>query len=102
MALYGQIEALTAVWGRQLEIVNGTPTTRINQDFAPGDTTLHVETTLGFPLSGSLWVHDVLHTYTGTAGTEFTGVATANGDTRYYTYGIRTEVVLHTPSVDPE
>lgn len=99
---WGPLEALTCAFGRQLQYVNGYPTTRITSNFAPTATTLNVETTLGFPATGQIWVNDLLCTYTGITDNTFTGVSASSGESRYYTYGVRTEVSLHIPSVSPE
>jgi hypothetical protein len=96
---WGYMEALTAVMGRQIQQLIGVPMTRVAVDFAPADTTLLVESTLGFPSSGRIWVAKRIFFYTGITSTSFTGVTTPAD--RVYTIGVKTEVTPDLSSVAP-
>lgn len=93
------MEALTMTLGRQLQRLTGVPMTRVAADFGTGDVTLTVETTLGFPDDGLIWLDGRLYTYEGRTATTFTGVATHDGLERTQIIGIKTQVLPYLPEV---
>lgn len=98
---WGMLRTLTDAFGVQFTILDGAPSTLLTDDFAPSDTTLYVESTLGFETSGKIWINDRLHRYTGITNDSFTGVTTDDGLERTVFYGVRTEVNVHQPSCSP-
>lgn len=64
------IEALTSAIGEEFETTFGVRSTRLMGELAPTDTQALVESTLGFPESGRVWISGLAYTYTGkTSGT---------------------------------
>lgn len=53
---HGMIRTLTRAIAQRFQYLMGTPTTILLRDFAPGDTSLFVESTLGFPDRGHVYV----------------------------------------------
>lgn len=76
--VFTNFEALTRSLGEILQNVSGSPLTLSTATWNEGDTTLAVESTLGFPSSGYLFLNDLLLSYTGKTNTSFTGIATVN------------------------
>ena len=98
---WGLLEAYTMSVGRQIQRQIGVPMTRVRVDFSATATVLEVETTLGFPSSGELWLDGRRHTYTGTTASTFTGVSTTDGIERLLTIGVKTIVTPYLPAVAP-
>jgi hypothetical protein len=99
--MWGMLRTLTDTFGVQFTILDGGPSTLTTQNFLPSDTTLNVESTLGFPESGKLWINDRLHRFTGITDTSFTGVTTDDGLERTASYGVKTEINVYQPSCPP-
>jgi hypothetical protein len=68
------LECLTLALGQGVQAVLGTPATRTAFVVGAGGTTVRVETTLGFPSSGQLFIGDRSFGYTAKTSTAFTGV----------------------------
>lgn len=98
---FGYMEAYCNAVGRQIQREMGAPMTRVRVDFGLTATTMEVETTLGFPDSGEFWADQRLLTYTSKTASTFVGVATKDTLERTQIIGLKTEVVLHIPSVPP-
>ncbi len=75
---YTTLETLTRSLGQMLQNLTGKPLTKNTLDFNDGDTTVTVETTLGFPSKGDLFLAGVHLKYTGKTNTTFTGVSFAS------------------------
>jgi len=60
--------------GEALQEMSGRPTTGVAQKIYWGDATINVESTIGFPDSGELYVAGILMKYTGRTASTFTGV----------------------------
>lgn len=69
------LEALTQSIGDALQVLNGRPTTGTTAEFTRGDSVLSVDSTLGFPETGALFIEGLRFTYTGKTLTSFTGVS---------------------------
>ena len=72
---YNNTEALTRSLGELLQNIGGKPLTLSTLDYNEGDATLNVETTLGFPSQGHVYLEDMHLKYTGKTNTSFTGVS---------------------------
>jgi hypothetical protein len=94
----GLLAAVTEACGRLLETVIGRPTTVVLQDFAIGDTVLLVETTIGMPDAGAVWVGDYLVTYTSKTAGSLVGCTSRP---RAKILGAGLSVTLHLPSAPP-
>jgi hypothetical protein len=68
------LRSLTAAIGEQIQFVGGKAVTRTTADVEDDDTTITVETTLGFTDNGTICVGDREYGYTGRTPTTFTGV----------------------------
>lgn len=69
------LQALTQSIGDALQDLNGRPTTGTTSGFTRGNSILHVDSTLGFPDAGALFIEGLRFTYTGKTLTTFTGVS---------------------------
>jgi hypothetical protein len=67
------LAALTGTLGDEMARLLGRPTTRLRQALNLSATTIHVESTYGFPTSGNLNVNGEVISYTGKTSTTFTG-----------------------------
>jgi hypothetical protein len=92
---HGILEALTFAVGRELQTTWGRPTTRVAFDYKPGDDVLRVNSTLGFPNSGSISVDGILIQYTEKADTAF-----LVGDYRYVSFSIGDIVTSDVKSIE--
>lgn len=73
---FGVLESLLLTVGEQIHNLVGQPTTILSMDFDDiHDLVLHVESTLGFPDTGSLFVENRKFTYTSKTNTSFMGLA---------------------------
>lgn len=95
------LNALCNAIGRQLQRLHGRPMTRVREDFGVSDTTLKVETTLGFAPSGGIWVSNSLFTYTSVTSAAFVGVESADHLERTAVIPARTEVSPHLATIPP-
>ena len=68
------LQALTQSIGDALQVLNGRPTTGTTAEFTSGSSVLHVDSTLGYPDAGALFIEGERFTYTGKTLTSFTGV----------------------------
>jgi hypothetical protein len=71
------MSSLLSVLGHLVQGFSGRPTTASTSNYEWGDTTLEVESTLGFPSSGSLFFDEHKFEYSGKTDTSFTGVSTS-------------------------
>ena len=71
------MSSLLSVLGQLVQGFSGRPTTASTSNYEWGDTTLEVESTLGFPSSGSLFFDEHKFEYSGKTDTSFTGVSTS-------------------------
>lgn len=71
------LEMLTKCLGDSLQRLYGVPTTALTSSLSWGDTEIEVESTIGFPDAGALFVGTAYYTYTGKTEASFTGVAAA-------------------------
>ena len=70
----GILRSLTLAFGEVCQKFSGRPSTRLAKDMAQGDTYLLVESTLGFPDSGDLFLQGREATYTSKTDGSFIGV----------------------------
>lgn len=72
------LQTLTDSLAEEVQLMAGKALTRLTADFLPTDATAHVETTLGFPLSGQFYTGgSLLYNYTGVTAQTFTGCTPA-------------------------
>jgi hypothetical protein len=55
----------THAFGKAVQLLSGVPVTRVTRTFGAGELSLAVETTLGFPNKGRVWVLGSLFRYNG-------------------------------------
>ena len=68
------LDAFVRAFAQALAQLAAEPTTLTRATFEPGDDALAVETTLGFPTSGAVWVAGRRMTYTSTTLSSFEGI----------------------------
>lgn len=68
------LEALTFAVGKEIQEVGGRPMVFVTANFAPGDTVLHVSTTLGLHDVGVVWSEGEELAYTHRTPTTLNGV----------------------------
>lgn len=73
----GPAEALLDGIGEELNELCGLRMTRLTQSAAAAATTLNVERTYLWPLTGKVGVNGTIHTYSGKTSTSFTGLSPA-------------------------
>lgn len=71
---YTVLETLTRSLGEFLQGLTGKPLTKLTVDYPEGNASLSVESTLGFPSKGDLFVNGIHLSYTGKTSTSFTGI----------------------------
>lgn len=72
---FGVLESMLLTVGEQIHNLVGQPTTILSLDFDDlTDQVLHVESTIGFPDQGNLFVENRLFTYTSKTQTSFNGL----------------------------
>ena len=81
---HGLIQSLTETIGDNLQKLNGRPQTLTVQDLSPGDGSIFVESTLGFPPFGILILKGRPYNYTTIEPMAFRGVSAIN-DVAYRT-----------------
>lgn len=77
--VYGKesnVGAILGAFGQQLQGMAGRPLTATREHFVEGDTSLQVESTIGFPSEGAIFVADRKFTYTSKTERSFDGVVT--------------------------
>lgn len=72
---YKLLEAFTWAFAEEAAYLAGRPETRLVDEVPSAADVFPVETTLGFPSTGRLWVGGKLFSYTGVQGASFTGVS---------------------------
>lgn len=92
--ILGVIETLTRAFGMGLAETFGRPVTRVRGfPFVYGDAFVLVESTLGFPESGVLFIGTSRYSYSNKTGSSFTGLELL-GTTDFADKPVFTEVVL--------
>jgi hypothetical protein len=71
----GGLRALTLALGQEIQSINGRPETALRGSASELDSTLAVESTLGFPDEGAVFVEGRAWTYTSKTDTLFAGAA---------------------------
>jgi len=71
----GFLASLTASTAEELANIKGAPTTRLTAPLGPTDTVILVESTIGFPTSGSVWVDGEHIPYASRRSDAFMGCA---------------------------
>lgn len=69
------LEMLTKTIGDSLQRIYGSPCTALVSDLSYGDDSILVESTIGFPDSGSLYIGPVRYSYTSKTDSSFEGAA---------------------------
>lgn len=82
---HGVLETLTEAFGEAVQRFSGRPQTLVVSDYSPTDGSLFVESTLGFPNSGKLFVDGREYSYSAKTPMAFTGFASVNFSTRHLT-----------------
>jgi hypothetical protein len=70
----GFLDGFRKALGEELSLFVGYPSTRLTQSLAAADNHAHVETTLNFPVAGTLYIAGERIPYTGQTPTTFTGL----------------------------
>ncbi len=96
---HGALAAWSRAIAQTIHEFTGTPTTRLSQDLTPASTVLFVESTLGFPATGYVFVGVDRYRYTGKGSSCFTGLTRDTSTTQIEPR--RQIVVLDTASVWP-
>ena len=92
------LEALFLAFGETMDYYQGRPTTQLVSQVTAGATdAVHVETTLGFPWKGAIWVGDSRVTYENKTDGSF--LALTWDELNQPGYGEKTRVMLDTKSV---
>lgn len=73
--LLGLLEAITHALGQEAQLLSGGLVTRLVADLDTTEVVALVETTLGFPASGAVYLGGLRLTYTGIASGALTGLA---------------------------
>lgn len=76
---YTNLEALTRSIGQVMQRFSGRVFTLTTLQWFEGDTTLNVESTLGFDDAGGIQLDEMRFTYTGKTDSAFTGLVFVNG-----------------------
>lgn len=96
----GTLEALFLAFGETMDFYQGRPTTQLVSQVNAGATdAVFVETTLGFPWKGAIWVGDSRVTYENKTDGAF--LALTWDELNKPGYGEKTRVMLDTKSVPP-
>lgn len=83
------LEMITKCIGDALQRLYGAPCTALTSDLAYEDSTVEVESTIGFPETGALSIGGIYFEYTGKTEHTFTGVSS---QLYFNTFGARQEV----------
>ncbi len=84
------IDVLTEAFGEAVQRFSGKPQTFIVSNFHRTDTALYVESTLGFPFRGSLFVDGKKYTYTSKDAMSFRGISPA----MFYNTGLSPQTLV--------
>jgi len=94
------LETLTRAFGQVAQQAGGSPQTRLLLPLEFGDVVAHVETTLGFPTSGEVWVGPRRYSYSSTTADQLLGLVLLTS-TDALPIPALTEVTCHAPAVKP-
>lgn len=72
---HGVLDTLTEAFGEAVQRLSGRPQTFVVSEHSPSDSSLFVESTLGFPDSGSVFVGGGEYTYSAKTPMSFTAFA---------------------------
>lgn len=75
---FNKIGAYTWAVGVELEVLSGTPVTTLVRNFLATDSYAEVQSTLGFPPSGYVWLGYALVHYSSKTPTRFVGITTTH------------------------
>lgn len=93
------LETISRAAGQVLQQSGGTPQTRLALfPLLPDATLIQVQSTLGFPETGEVWVRDRRYSYTSKGPGFFAGVVLLTADDRRE-IPVLTEVTLHAPAL---
>lgn len=95
----GVLEALTLAFGEQCQEVYQAPVTTLARDFESGDTTMFLDSCLGFPDRGAVFMKGVRYTYL--SRTDGALVDVASDDLVLVTSAAGLEVAVDARSVEP-
>ena len=71
---HGMLDALTETFGEAVQRYSGKPQTLVVSNFKNTDTKVYVESTLGFPAKGRLFIKNRMYSYTSKSAMSFNGV----------------------------
>jgi hypothetical protein len=94
------LATLSRAAGQVLQQSGGTPQTRLSAAVAPDATVINVQSTLGFPDDGEIWVRERRYSYTSKSASLFSGCTLLTADDRR-TIPVLTEVTCHAPALQP-
>lgn len=75
---HGLLRSITGAFGEAVQRFNGKPQTLVCSPLKPGDTSMYVESTLGFPPVGSLILQGNRYTYGSVSPMAFKGIGTSS------------------------
>jgi hypothetical protein len=96
---HGLLRSITRAFAEEIQYTAGSPVTLLVQPLGFGETSIFVESTLGFPDSGKLFIRDRLYTYTAKTDVSFTGAATTSSTLE--SFPKRTEVHCNVAAILP-
>ena len=96
---HGLLRSITRAFAEEMQYIAGSPTTLLVQPLAFGDTSVFVESTLGFPDTGEFFVRDRSYGYTAKTDVSFTGVTTSSSTRE--SFSKRTEVHCNVAAILP-
>lgn len=84
------LDALTECFGEAVQRFSGKPQTLVVSNFKNSDTAIFVETTIGFPNKGRLFIDGKTYTYTSKDAMSFKGVSGLN----FYNTGLSPQTLV--------
>ena len=98
------LRCITRSLGQVAQQIGGSPQTRLLQNFSLGDSYAEVESTLGFPLTGEIWIGPLHYSYTSLSASpnRFVALTLINGYADTITLPALTEVTCHAPAILPD
>jgi hypothetical protein len=96
---HGLLRSITRAFAEEIQYTAGAPVTLLVQPLGFGESSIFVESTLGFPNAGKLFIRNRLYTYTSKTDVSFTGTATTSSTLE--SFPKRTEVHCNVAAILP-
>ena len=98
------LRCITRALGQVAQQVGGSPQTRLLQNFTLGDSYADVESTLGFPASGEVWIGPLHYSYESLSASprRFVTLTIIGGSADVLALPALTEVTCHAPAILPD